>query len=121
MLMRTLAGTITLWLFAVSMARAVSIPVLVDARGTYLHTSSDPQAALPTIVDLAANGVVPGFPIGISFAIPAPGYSYRCVDLDNFPYLSAEEFTLKVGSEVEVGAGLVAVFSTSGSRSTLFT
>ena len=82
MLTRRLFATITLWLFMASVASGgVSTSVLVDARGVYLRTSNDDPAALPTIVDLAANGVSPGSQIEISFEIPDPGYNYGCSSL----------------------------------------
>ena len=115
MLMRALAATTTLWLLTVSMASgAGSIPVLVDARGTYLHTndsetSPDPDVpAPPAIVDLAANGLVPGSTMEISFEIALPGFSYRCPELPGgLAYRTTETFT------IQPGIGLLGVFSTS--------
>ncbi len=125
MMMRVLIASMTLWLFTASMADGgVGSSVLVDARGTYLRTSSDDPAAAPTIVDLAANGVSPGSQIEISFEIvPIPpggdfpegpaGYNYGC-SIPSFPFLSTEDFTF--GTEdfpLAVGAGLLGVFSGS--------
>ena len=115
MLMRALAATTTLWLLTVSMASgAGSIPVLVDARGTYLHTndsagSPDPDVpAPPAIVDLGAHGLIPGSTMGISFEIAPPGFSYRCPDLaGGLAYRTTETFT------IQPGIGLLGVFSTS--------
>ena len=114
MLMRTLIAIIVLGLLLVSMASGGdSISVPVDARATYLRTSNDPGASLPTIVDLGAPEFPQAARVGISFAIPSnlpsSGYSYRCVDLVNFPYLDTEGFTLNI----ERGVGLLGVFSAS--------
>ena len=115
MLMRALAATTTLWLLTVSMASgAGSIPVLVDARGTYLHTndsetSPDPDVpAPPAIVDLGAHGLIPGSTMEISFEIAPPGFSYRCPELaGGLAYRTTETFT------IQPGIGLLGVFSTS--------
>ena len=55
---RTLLATVILGLLTVSMASGGGgTSVLVDARGVYLRTSNDDPAALPTKVELAANGI----------------------------------------------------------------
>ena len=116
MLVRTLLATVILGILTVSMASGGdSISVLVDARGTYLHTSSDPQAALPTIVELAADGFAPGASVKMTFEIPGLGYGYRCPDLPgSLPLLSTEEFTFGNGElPLGEGAGLLSVFSSS--------
>ena len=118
---RTLIATTTLWLLTVSMASgAGSIPVLLDARGTYLHTNDSASGpgeepdvpAPPAIVDLGANGLVPGSTMEISFEIipddPPYGYSYRCPDLlGALPVRTTETFTFGEGT------GLLGVFSES--------
>ena len=57
-------------------APVVQPPFSVDPRAAYLHTNND-SPALPTIVDLDAEGFAPGDLLEITYDFPAPGFSHN--------------------------------------------